>query len=530
MSLSARNLSKSFGGLRALDRVSLEVGEGELVALLGANGSGKSTFAKCIAGVYQPDDGSIELGGPPAVDEFLTPTDAARAGIRVMHQDNPLVNSLSVKENFGLSTGFPGRGSAAPIRWRQLTRHVEEALARYEVEVSPDALPATLSPSQRAMVALAMTLADADQGVELLILDEVTAHIPEGDAAEFLAGVARLREVGIPILMVTHRFKEVLAFADRTTVLSGGAVVYSGPAADLTLTEMVSLMTAAAPEDRAPKPDIAGQTGPSAELKVDSGSGGIAEIRGVWRRDDLGEDRERAALEIEDLEGAQLRKATLQVHAGEIVGLTGTADSGVHELPEILAGARRRRGGTIRVSGREMGRDADPVDAMNLGIARTPSDRHKEGGVMSLSVRENITLPEARRFWRKKRDERKVVARLIEGLNVSPPNPDVLMGTLSGGNQQKVVIAKWLLTRPRVLILDDPTVGVDPGAREQIFRFVGEAVEDGLAVVLLSSEPEQLVRHCTRVVAIAGGRVAKELNREEMKAPEALDLLAAYGG
>ncbi|MBS1861672.1 MAG: sugar ABC transporter ATP-binding protein [Actinobacteria bacterium] len=528
MSLSARNISKAFGGLQALDRVSLEVGAGELVALLGANGSGKSTFAKCIAGVYQPDGGSIELGGLPAVDRFLTPTDAARAGIRVMHQDNPLVNSLSVKENFGLSTGFPGRGGAAPIRWRKLTRRVEQALERYGVEVSPEALPASLSPSQRAMVALAMTLADADQGVELLILDEVTAHIPEGDAAEFLAGVARLRQVGIPILMVTHRFKEVLAFADRTTVLSGGAVVYAGPAAELTLTDMVSLMAAAPPE--APVPDVAVPAAPAAELKVDGGSGGIAEIRSVWRRDGLGEDRERAALEIEDLEGAQLRRAGLQVRAGEIVGLTGTADSGVHELPEILAGAQRRRGGTIRVSGRELEPDAGPVDAMGLGIAHTPSDRHKEGGVMSLSVRENITLPEARRFWGRKRDERKVVARLIEALNVSPPDPDVLMGNLSGGNQQKVVIAKWLLTRPRVLILDDPTVGVDPGAREQIFRFVGEAAQDGLAVVLLSSEPEQLVRHCTRVVAISGGQVARELNREELEAPEALDVLAAYGG
>ncbi|MBS1889231.1 MAG: sugar ABC transporter ATP-binding protein [Actinobacteria bacterium] len=530
MSLRARNLSKAFGDLQALDHVSLEVGEGELVALLGANGSGKSTFAKCVAGVYQPDEGSIELGGVPAVRRFLTPTDAARAGVRVMHQDNPLVNSLSVKENFGLSTGFPGRGSAAPIRWRKLTRHVQQALERYGVEVSPDALPATLSPSQRAMVALAMTLADADQGVELLILDEVTAHIAEGDAAEFLAGAARLRGIGIPILMVTHRFKEVLAFADRTIVLSGGAVVYSGPAADLTLTEMVNLMAAVPPKDQAPKPDRVRQAAPVAELKVEGGSGGIAEIRGVWRREDLGEDRKRPALEIEDLEGALLRKTALKVHPGEIVGLTGTADSGVHELPEILAGARRRQGGTIRVAGHELARDADPVDAMRMGIARTPSDRHKEGGVMSLSVRENITLPEARRFWGRKRDERKVVARLIEALNVSPPNPDALMGTLSGGNQQKVVIAKWLLTRPRVLILDDPTVGVDPGAREQIFRFVGEAAEDGLAVVLLSSEPEQLVRQCTRVVAIAGGRVAKELNREELEAPEALDILAAYGG
>jgi ABC-type sugar transport system ATPase subunit len=519
MSIKARALSKSFGDLQALDRVSLEVGQGELVALLGANGSGKSTFAKCICGVYQPDAGSIELDGGRSFSRFLSPVDAAQAGIRVMHQDSPLINSLSVKENFGLSTGFPAGGAAAPIHWRALRRRVKETLDRFNVDVSPDALPGTLSPSQRAMVALAMTLADTDEAIALLVLDEVTAHIPEGEAEEFLGGVARLRDKGIAILMVTHRFKEVKAFADRTTVLSGGAVVYSGGAAELTLPDIVKLMAAARPSDRGPE-----------QLSVDGGDGGLAKIRSVWRRDDLGDRSGTAALEVEDLDGDYLRKAAFEVRSGEIVGLTGTADSGVHELPEILAGAVRRKGGTIRVAGVELRSDADPVDAMKLGIARTPGDRHKEGGVMSLSVRENITLPEVGRFWGRRRDERTVVARLIEALSVSPPNPGALMGTLSGGNQQKVVIAKWLLTRPRVLILDDPTVGVDPGAREQIFRYVHEAAADGLAIVLLSSESEQLVRQCMRVVAIDEGHVAKELDGDELAAPDALDLLAAYGG
>ena len=508
MSASLEQITKTFGDFVALRDVDVKIADGEIHALLGANGSGKSTLSKCLSGVHGPDVGRIRVG-TTEVTSFADPLEATAAGVRMVHQDSPLVLSLSITENYALAHGFPTMGPLGPIRWRRLRRSVEEALARFGVPVAPDTLAAELTPARRAMVTLALALDDVDQGgVAVLILDEVTAHIPEDEALEFLERVRRVPELGVPVLMVTHRFKEVLAYADQATVLSDGRVVHSGPAADLDMATLIAYMTAAGRGTEAVTE--AAETGPL--------GGSFSELVESWQRRELRLDGDVPALELTDLRGRELEGFSLRVETGEIVGIAGMPESGTAELPEILAGSARRDSGSITVAGRALPRRLTPAAAIDAGLLSVPRDRHAEGGAASLTLRENMTLPGAGRFWHRETEERSIVQRFLDGFDVRPPRPEVLFGTLSGGNQQKVVIAKWMIAEPRVLVLDNPTAGVDPAARQQIFQILHQAAELGLAVIVFSSEPEQFAQHCSRVIVLSGGRVAGELAADSLAA------------
>jgi ribose transport system ATP-binding protein len=511
MSVSLEGINKSFGDLQALRNVDLKVDDGQVHALLGANGSGKSTLSKCLSGAYQPDSGRMRVG-TLELDAFASPVAAAAAGVRIVHQDSPLINSMRVLENFALQRGYPARGGSAlgRVHWRQLRKTTREAIERVGVDISPDVLAGELGPAERAMVSLALTLHDLDAGVELLILDEVTASIPEGDAMEFLERVRRLPDMGVPVLLVTHRFKEVAAYADHTTILSAGEVVHSGPSKELTTGELVEFMTAARSSGSAQALAIAAQ---HVEARIS-----VEELEQLWARPTVDGPGDEPVLVAEGISGEFLKDVSFQVKPGEIVGIAGLPESGIYELPELLSGARPRRAGKIVVSGHELTRHCEPADVIRVGLASAPRDRRREGGAMSLSVAENMTLPVARRFWHKRREERSVVKRFMQAFDVRPPLPDVLFGTLSGGNQQKVVVAKWLITKPRVLVLDDPTAGVDPGARRQLFSILHEAAERGLALIIFSTEPEQFSAHCSRVIVLGDGRVVAELSGDELDA------------
>jgi ribose transport system ATP-binding protein len=499
MAVAAQGISKSFPGTRALDRVDLRVGAGEVHALLGANGSGKSTLVKVLSGVYQPDEGELRIGDR-TVRAIDSPNEAHELGIAVVHQESPLVDTLTVAECVALFRGYPTHRGR--IRWRNVRRDTRELLDRFGIGVDPGTLAGLLSPAERALVALAIALdrIEAHSGdVSLLILDEVTASLPEDQAADYLTQVGTLARSGTPVLMVTHRLSELHDLATQVTVLRDGRRVHHDVAGAVDDDALVRHIVGAEREATA-----------AAVARVDR----VAAVEQLWKGRH-GKGR-RIVLEAEHLVGELVRDATFSLGAGEIVGIGGLAESGVGELPQLLSGAMRRTGGTLRVDGREIPADASPGDVIDAGLALLPADRLRSGGIASLSVKENVVLPDARRYWHRGNAERATLRHLIERLDVRPPSAAALFGSLSGGNQQKVLLGKWLLLGPSVIVLDDPTSGVDPGARETIFSILREAASGGLSVVLFSTELEQLVAMCSRVLVLRDGAVTTELAGDEL--------------
>jgi ABC-type sugar transport system ATPase subunit len=499
MAVAAQGISKSFPGTRALDRVDLSVGAGEVHALLGANGSGKSTLVKVLSGVYQPDEGELRVGDT-TVRAIHSPNEAHALGVAVVHQESPLVDTLTVAECVALFRGYPT--SHGRIRWRSVRQQTRALLDRFGVAVDPGTLAGLLSPAERALVALAIALEriEAHAGdVNLLILDEVTASLPEDQGEAYLRQVGALARTGTPVLMVTHRLSELHDLATHVTVLRDGQRVYHDDAG-------------ADNDDTLIRHIIGVEREPTAGTheRVDR----AAAVEQLWTGRHGG--GRRTVLEAEHLAGELVRDVSFTLGAGEIVGIGGLVESGVGELPQLLAGARPRTGGTLRVDGRVLAADATPRDVIEAGLALLPADRLRSGGIASLSVKENVVLPDARSYWHRSDAERSTLRRLIERLDVRPPSPAALFGSLSGGNQQKVLLGKWLLLGPSVIVLDDPTSGVDPGARETIFSILREAASEGLSALLFSTELEQLVAMCSRVLVLRDGAVATELAGAEL--------------
>lgn len=495
--IAVQGISKSFPGTLALDRVDLSVGAGDVHALLGANGSGKSTLVKILTGVYQPDSGTVRIGKRD-LRQIGSPNEARALGIAAVHQESPLVDTLTVAECVALFRGYPTSGGR--VRWSSLRRDVRELLERFEVGVDPGMLAGLLSPAQRALVGLAIALDRVAGGLQLLVLDEVTASLPQDQADTYMERVKALAAAGTPVLMVTHRLAEVHHLATHVTVLRSGRVVQQGDAADAADDFLVAQMVGVQSPAGAPTDGRSPTTG-----------GASSEL---WRKG------HRAAsstvLEVEHLAGDLVADASFSVQAGEIVGIAGRPDCGINELPLLVSGGKPRRAGTVRVNGREIPRRASPRDFVRAGVALLPADRLRSGGVGSLSIRDNVVLPDARRYWHRRGEERAAVRRLITHLDVRPPSESALFGSLSGGNQQKVLLGKWLLMGPSVLVLDDPTSGVDPGARETIFSILRQAAGNGLTVLLFSTEPEQLSAMSSRILVLRDGRIATELEGDDI--------------
>ncbi len=501
MPVAVEHLSKSFPGTQALDDVELTVQAGEIHALAGANGSGKSTLVKVLTGVYQPDDGWIVVDGR-RLRAIHSPSEATHLGIRVVHQEAPLVDTLTVEECVALFRGYPV-GAMGRVHWRALRATVGSLFQHLGVEIDPAALAGTLSPAQRALVSLAIALDDIESaGSKVLVLDEATASLPETDAELFLQRVRVLARSGMAVLMVTHRISEIPHVADVVTVLANGRVVHHGPSAevdeDLIIAKMIGQATTR-------ETDQAEQAASIQRLWTASGRAAL----------EIG-DR-RIVLEVEHLAGGgSVRDVSFNVRAGEILGITGLSSSGVVELPYVLAGSLDRTSGAVRVNGRPYPEVMSPHRAMQAGVALVPADRLRQGGVRTLSVRENLVLPDAARYWRRGPREREVISAAIDELDIQPPYPGSLFERLSGGNQQKVVLAKWLLLQPSVTVLDEPTSGVDPRSRRLVFEAVRAAASRGMAVILLTNEHEQLIEICTRVLVMRGGVIAAELAHDAM--------------
>jgi ABC-type sugar transport system ATPase subunit len=480
--LRVGGLSKSFPGLKALDDVSLEVASGEIVAVLGHNGSGKSTLVKVLAGVYQADPGAVVevrdadgqiLGGP-----------AAREELHFIHQDLGLVDILNTVENLGL--GVRGRG-LAPVRRAAERRHAQELIAQFGVDFDVSVPVGALSPAERAIVAIARALDGWTRPDNVLVLDEPTTALHGDEVQVLFEAIRRIAASGAGVVFISHRLDEVLALADRVVVLRDGRVVADEPTAGLDHDQLVALIVGRA----------------------------VAELT-VLAQDSAAE----AVLTVTGLCGAEISEVSLCLRAGEIVGVGGILGSGREQLAAMLFGAQHRSEGRVEVGGAELVPD-DTVAAIEAGMAFLPADRRRGGAVMDMNVRENLTLPMLgplrRTFGRlDSKAEHKETRYWMHTVNLRPPNPEQPLKLFSGGNQQKVVLAKWLRVQPRVLLLDDPTQGVDVGAKAAIYELIIAARRNGAGVLLCSSDTKELVQLCDRVLVFNGGRVVSEVPRESL--------------
>jgi ABC-type sugar transport system ATPase subunit len=477
--LRIAGLSKAFAGTRALSDVSIDIRPGEVHALVGQNGSGKSTLIKTLAGYHAPNPGATaELSGEP----FALGHDVPDA-LRFVHQDLGLVMELNAMDNLALHGGF-ARGRGGRVLWREQERTTRRVLARFGVELDIHRPLAQATPVERTVVAIAAALQGWHGGRGLLVLDEPTAVLPHDEVERLFAMVREVQRAGTSVLYVSHRLDEIFELADRVTVLRAGRVVTTQAVADVDPRGLASLMVG---EDV--DPDYRAPVGVRPDAEV--------------------------VLEVRDVAGKWLRGVDLEVHRGEILGIAGLAGAGVLELPYVLAGcAKHETSGRMRMPHRSEAWH-DVADAERLGIPLVPADRASEAVIAEFDVAENLSLSVLGRLGRRGRlglrQERELVADWTERLGVVTAGPDALISTLSGGNQQKVVVARCLVRDPELLVLCEPTAGVDIGTRIAIYDLIAQLSRNGLTVVVSSSDVGDLLAMCTRVAVLRHGQVAAVL-------------------
>ncbi|MFF7249363.1 sugar ABC transporter ATP-binding protein [Embleya sp. NPDC008237] len=477
--LGIARLSKSFPGTRALADVSLSVDPGHFHALVGGNGSGKSTLIKILAGVYSADrGGSLHLGDASFDVEQLTPRWSREAGIRFVHQDLGLFPELTVTENVLAGSPFPRR--LGGIDWSEARRSVQRLLDALEIPVRARSLVRDLRPADQTLIAVARCLRDRDSGgVGLLVLDEPTTRLPADEVDGLLQRLSAYSSRGQSILYVTHRLDEVLGYADTVTVLRDGRHVDTRPAAQHDRESLVAHIAGHAPAERQRRPRTS--FGP-------------------------------AVLSVEGLRGGPLENVTFDIRAGEVVALAGLVGSGRTSVMQNVMGAVKPRGGSVSVRGRRL-RSGHVAEAISRGLALVPEERARDGAFLSLSVTENLSASTIRRYrrggWLRRTDERRDAERDIDTYGIKG-TADAPIARLSGGNQQKAVMARAMRSAPVVLLLDEPTQGVDVGARADIHARIDAAVAGGAGVLLATSDLDELLHLADRVLVLADGRITSE--------------------
>ena len=473
--LEIRNVSKAFPNVQALDDVSLDVRPGEVLAFLGENGAGKSTLLKILSGDYQPDVGTLSIDGQEL--HFANPREARAAGIRVIYQEPEIIPGVDVAENI-FAGELPRRGPF--IDRRELDRRTEAELREYGFEkVLPrDRMGDELSSAQRQLVEIMRAVKSR---MRMLALDEPTSSLSDDEVDQLFALVRRLRGEGVAIIYVSHRLHEIMQIADRVAILRDGKLVLVEDASKLTDDDIVRNMVG-------------------------------RDLGEVFDRHPAATDR--VMLQVDDLTSDIHHGVSFHVNAGEIVGFAGLIGAGRSELAKTIFGELPMTGGSVRVDGQEI-HVRQPSDAIAEGIGFAPEDRKREGLVLIRSVLENTTLAIIRRLTRfrivQRRRERQLGAEYVARLNVRTPSLDQAVGKLSGGNQQKVVLARWLAAKPKVLILDEPTRGIDVGAKAEIYRLIDALANEGLAIMLISSELPEVLGMSDRIYVMQGGRITGEL-------------------
>ncbi|MGC5167526.1 sugar ABC transporter ATP-binding protein [Luteimicrobium sp. DT211] len=491
-----------FPGVKALDGVDLTLRPGEVHALMGENGAGKSTMIKALTGVYRIDSGSITVAGEDR--RFDGPADAQGAGVSTVYQEVNLAPNLSVAENIMLGHEI----RLGPfVNWPATRRAARTYLSRLGLDLDPMSMLGSHSIAIQQLCAIARAMVvDA----KVLILDEPTSSLDKAEVAQLFDVIRQLRDEGVAILFVSHFLDQIYEITDRLTVLRNGRLVGEYLTAELPRLELVSKMVGRASEDLA---DIE-KAARHAAAHADEGRAPVLQAIGLGR------------------EGT-VEPFDLDLFEGEIVGIAGLLGSGRTEVARLLFGADRADGGTLSVHGTNV-RTASPLGSLQRGVALASEDRKKEGIIGDLSVRENIALAmqAERGAWRRlpAKELDATVAKYMEALAIHPANPDALIKNLSGGNQQKVLLARWLATAPQLLLLDEPTRGIDVGAKAEIQRLVAQLASEGMSVVFISSELEEVLRLSHRVVVMRDRQKIGEItNNPDVTASTVLETIAASG-
>ncbi len=486
--LTVEGLSKTFPGQRALDNASLTVAAGEVHALLGQNGSGKSTLIKILAGYHEPDPGaSASHDGVPL--NLGDGSAAHAAGIRFIHQDLALIPDLSVVDNLALG------GRYKSSRWldeRREAKAAQELLDEWGVKVDAKAPLRSLGQADRTMVAIVRAVRAGVQSNGMLVLDEPSAALPAEEVEYVFKLVRQLAERGTSVLYVTHRLSEVFALADTVTVLRDGRVVGSRSVAGMSHDDLVSMIIGRPLTDVYPE---------------------------------IPQPLDNPVLTVSDARGASVRTLSLQLREREIVGIAGLTGSGREEVADLLFGTHPRDGGSVAIGDVEL-RDGDPGDSIAHGLALMPADRKGVGSIPQLTVRENVTLPaitSGRFKWLSLRAERRDVGDWLTRLGVVPDDPERPLATLSGGNQQRALITRWLRCKAKVFLMDEPTQGVDIEAKVEIYRAIRDAASDGASVLVASTDNDELAAICDRVIVMRNGEAAISLAGERLTSEAILE-------
>ena len=495
--LEVQEVTKRFPGVLALDEVSFQLRAGEVHALVGENGAGKSTLIKVITGAYQPDRGRIFFNGEEV--SFASPREAQEAGISTIYQEINLIPLRSVAQNIFL--GREPRTRFGLIDKGRMNREAAEILERYGIEADVTVPVRSLGIAVQQMVAIAKAVS---MEARVVIMDEPTSSLEAHEVETLFQVIRQLRDDGVGVVYVSHRLEELYEICEQVTVLRDGKVVHRGDLAELPRLELIATML--------------GREVPEVEQRT--ATHGAREARAT-----------EPVLEAHNLTAHRApRGVSIDVHSGEVVGLAGLLGSGRTETAKAIFGAQSLDSGTVKVDGKETD-PGSPAEAIKSGLAFLPEDRKAEGIIPDLSVRENIIAAALPRLSRggfvSKKEQDDLVERFITRLNIKASSPDQPVGELSGGNQQKVMLARWLCLEPKVLILDEPTQGIDVGAKAEVQQLIAELAEQGLGVVMIDSEPEEIIEGSDRAVVLREGTVAETLSGEELTEQ---DLVRAIAG
>jgi inositol transport system ATP-binding protein len=500
--LTAKGVTKRFPGVVALDKVSLGVRRGEVHALLGENGAGKSTLLKILSGAYHQDAGTIELDGE--VLRRQAPFERQRLGIVTVYQEFNLMPNMSIAENI-----FIGRepGKANFVNWAAMQKAAGEAAAKLDLRIDPRTPVHKLSVAEQQMVEIVRALTI---NAKLIILDEPTAAL-SGREVEKLHGILRnLKSHGIGIVYVTHRLHEVPMICDRFTVLRGGRFVGEGDVAETTTDQIIRMMV-------------------GRNVEYLSGDRHHARDEVVLRVENL-----TRVKRLPSPQAVLLRQMSLDIRKGQILGLAGLVGAGRTDLVRVLFGAEPYDSGVCFLDGKRV-EIKTPTDAIDFGIALVPEDRKQQGLFVTQSVRRNITLPSLKRLcvWRyfvNERAEDELVERFRKSLRIRVASQEVMAGTLSGGNQQKIVLARCMALEPKVLIVDEPTRGIDIGAKAEVHQLLRNLASEGTAVVVISSELPEILSLCDRIVTVKEGRITADMPAAEASEEKLMKFMALGAG
>ena len=487
-----KNIAKSFSGTKVLKGVNLELGHGEILALLGENGAGKSTLMKILSGIYSKDSGEIYLDGE--LCHFQNPKEAQNQGVAIIHQEMNLCNDLSVSENI-----FLGREVMDGLRLnhKKMDEEAQKILDDLGISMKSTELAGDLKVSEQQMVEIAKALS---QNAKVLIMDEPTSALSRKEIEDLFRVIRKLRDEGRGIIYISHRLDELRAIADKVSILRDGENVISGDLKDFSIDDIIRHMVGREIQDKFPR------------IQCEKG---------------------KEILRVERLNaGPKVRDISFSLYEGEILGIAGLMGAGRTEMTRALFGVDEKTSGKIYLFGEEV-KTNTPKDSIELGMALIPEDRRKDGLCTDLSIRENISLPNLDSMKNSlgvlsKDLELKISEDTIKSLNVKAQDREMISKNLSGGNQQKVVLGKWLVRNPKVILFDEPTRGIDIGAKVEIYQIMNELKKKGVGVLFISSEMEEVLGMSDRILIFCDGRITGELSREEANQENILKFATKY--